>query len=488
VKKTFSLILALVVLPILACSPSATVLEEKSARPNIVLILADDMGLGDLGVYNPESRTSTPNLDRLASEGLICTDVHTPSAVCTPTRYGLLTGRYAWRTRLKSGVLWGYDPHLIDPGRRTLASMLKSAGYNTAGIGKWHLGLGEAEKTDYSLPLVPGPSTAGFDYYFGIPASLDMDPYLYIENDHAVEFPSEQVEASVHRRQGGGGFWRAGPIAPGFRHQEVLETITGKAVETIRNLASREEPFFLYLPLTAPHTPWLPSDRFRNRSGAGYYGDFCIQVDDCVGRVLRALEEAAGDQETLVIFTSDNGSHWPVSDIEKFGHKANLDFRGQKADIWDGGHRVPFIARWRGHITPGGRSDEILCLTDVYSTLASLTGQELAPGEAEDSFSFLEVLEGKVAGAPVRETVVHHSMDGVFAIRKGEWKLIQGLGSGGFTDPSSVEPVEGGPAGQLYNLRDDPSETANLWLEEPEIVEELTGILEGIKSGEASRK
>ena len=478
-KKIFFIIL----LSSMLCScTSQEAVQEEEGLPNIVLIMADDMGMGDLGAYNPESKTATPNLDKLASEGAMFTDVHTPSAVCTPTRYGLLTGRYAWRSRLKSGVLWGYSPYLIEPGRSTLASMLKKSGYTTSGVGKWHLGLGDAEKTDYTQPLVPGPSTAGFDYYFGIPASLDMDPYLYIENDRAVEFPSQQVEGSEHRRQDGGGFWRAGGIAPGFRHDEVLQTITDKAVERLEVMASGEAPFFLYMPLSAPHTPWLPTDEFKDKSSAGYYGDFCMQVDDCVGQVLEALKETAGDEETLVIFTSDNGSHWPVSDIEKYGHKANLDFRGQKADIWDGGHRVPFLARWQGKITPGREVNEMLCLTDIYSTLASLTGREITGSEAEDSHSFLPVLKGEELGSPVRESIVHHSVDGMFAIRKGDWKLIEGLGSGGFTQPKKIEPVAGGPEGQLYNLKDDPSECNNLWLEKPELVEELKAALEEIRN------
>lgn len=478
-------ILSLLFLTLVTLSCSMTDNQEvREARPlpNILLIMADDMGIGDLGAYNSQSRTATPNLDRLASEGAIFTDVHTPSAVCTPTRYGLLTGRYAWRTRLKNGVLWGYSPHLIDPERSTLASMLKNAGYNTAGIGKWHLGLGDAERTDYAKPLIPGPSTAGFDYYFGIPASLDMDPYLYIENDHSVAFPSEQVEGSAHRRQDGGGFWRAGGMAPGFRHDEVLQTITEKAMDRLRKMAADEKPFFLYFPLTAPHTPWLPSEEFRGKSSAGYYGDFCMQVDYSVGQILKTLEEAAGDQETLVIFTSDNGSHWPVTDIEKYGHKANLDYRGQKADIWEGGHRVPFLVRWQGRIAPGRREDEMLCLTDIYATLATLTGQQVSGSEAEDSYSFLPVLQGEEAGSPVRESMVHHSVDGVFAIRKGDWKLIQGLGSGGFTQPASTDPLPGGPEGQLYNLREDPSEAINLWLAKPEIVEELSALLEEIQT------
>src|SRR6266511_1329563 len=317
--------------------------------PNIVFILADDLGSGDLGCYNKDSKIPTPNMDRLAREGVRFTDMHTPSSVCTPTRYGLLTGRYAWRTPLQSGVLWGYSASLIETNRLTLPKFLKKHGYATAGIGKWHLGFQEGNpadkefKVDYAKPLLPGPLTAGFDYFFGIPASLDMEPYLYVENDRAVEQPTEQVEASKPQRQGGTGFWRSGPIAPGFRHAAVLPVIAKKAIAYLERQpkASPNKPFFLYFALTAPHEPWQPTGEFRGRSGAGDYGDFVAQVDWTIGQTLRTLDRLGLADNTLVIVTSDNGAHWTASDIKKYGHRANGHYRGQKSDIWEAGHRVP---------------------------------------------------------------------------------------------------------------------------------------------------
>lgn len=449
----------------------------QSPLPNIVLILADDLGYGDPGCYNPESKIPTPHLDRLAAEGILFTDAHTPSAVCTPTRYALLTGRYAWRTRLKEGVLWGYSTALLEPDRLTLASLLKKRGYDTAGIGKWHLGLGSGEKTDYSQPFRPAPTDYGFDSFFGIPASLDMDPYLYIENDRPVEMPTKTIQASEHRRKGGGGFWREGKIAPSFRHEEVLDRITGRAVEFIRGRAGHDRPFFLYFALTAPHTPWLPSEEFRGRSGAGYYGDFAAQVDACVGQVLDALDRAGLTENTLVFFTSDNGAHWLPEDIEHFGHRANFRLRGQKADIWEGGHRVPFLARWPGRIPAGSRSPVTICLADLMATFAALVGEALPEDAGEDSYNLLPALLGQ-STAPLREATVHHSMDGMFAIRRGPWKLIEGLGSGGFSSPRREEASPGGPAGQLYHLDEDPGEEHNRYLEHPELVAELAALLE----------
>jgi arylsulfatase A-like enzyme len=366
--------------------------------------------------------------------------------------------------------------------------MLQENGYSTAGIGKWHLGLGQAEKVDYGQELTPNPQSFGFDYYFGIPASLDMEPYLYFENGRAVAEPTEHVEKSLHRRENGGGFWREGPIAPGFRHEDVLPVITDKAVEFLQDAARHpEKPFFLYWALTAPHTPWLPSTEFQGISDAGYYGDFCAQVDWSVGRLLTELDNLGFSENTIVIFTSDNGSHWPVEDIEKFKHKANLDFRGQKADIWEGGHRVPFIARWPGMIQAGSESSQTTCHTDLFATISSIIGRELKPGEGEDSFDLLPVLLNPESGKSLREATVHHSNLGVFAIRKGDWKLIQGRGSGGFTQPQTVEPQEGEPIGQLYDLSADPSEARNLYLQNPEKVEELSVLLERYMEQGASR-
>jgi arylsulfatase A-like enzyme len=468
-----------------AAAPASSA-EPARRPPNIVFILADDLGYGDLHCYNKDSKIPTPNLDRLAAQSMRFTDAHTPSAVCTPTRYGILTGRYCWRSSLKRGVLNGYSPLLIEPKRLTVASLLKQHGYVTAGLGKWHLGLGDAAKTDFSKPLRPGPCSVGFDTFFGIPASLDMPPYVYIDNDGVREAPSETIKDSAMRRNGGGGFWRGGAIAPHFKHVEVLPTVTEKAIGFVRK-QSADKPFFLYLALTAPHTPWMPTAEFRDKSKAGYYGDFVAQVDGSVGRVLKALDAAKLSENTLVIFTSDNGAHWLPEDIEKWGHRANDGLRGMKADIWDSGHRVPFLVRWPGRVAPGSTSKELICLTDVLATLAAVVGAKLPEDAGEDSYSILPVLRGDKLDKPIREAIVHHSGDGTFGIRQGPWKLALALGSHGFSAPRDIKPKPGEAKGQLYNLDDDPREQKNLWLAKPEIVARLTALLDKYKREGRSR-
>lgn len=454
------------------------------ALPNIIYVLADDLGWGDLECYNQQSAVPTPNANHFAGQGMRFTDMHSPSAVCTPTRYGILTGRYCWRSSLKKGVLGGYSPNLIEDGRLTVPGLLKQRGYYTAGIGKWHLGLGAGEKTDYDQPLRPGPADHGFDYYFGIPASLDMAPYLYFENDHAVQKPTSKTDGKNAPR---GVFWRPGPAAPDFQFEEVLPTLAGKAVSLIRDRAAkRSQPFFLYLALTAPHTPWLPKAQYQGKSKAGIYGDFVAQVDDTLGQVLKAVDDAKLSENTLVIFTSDNGADWKPEDKEKFAHRANANWRGEKADIWDAGHRIPFIARWPGKIKPGTTSDELGCLTDLMGTLAPIVNYALPKDAGEDSYNLLPALLGQ-KGKPIREAIVHHSNQGMFSIRQGEWKLELGLGSGGFSKPQTVEPVPGGPKGQLYNLAKDPTEADNLYLKYPEIVARLTALLDKYKQQGFSR-
>ncbi|MBI3471882.1 MAG: arylsulfatase [Candidatus Solibacter usitatus] len=451
--------------------------------PNIVYILADDLGWGDLGCYNPESAVPTPHANRLAARGIRFTDMHSPSAVCTPTRYGILTGRYCWRSRLKSGVLAGYSPNLIESGRLTVPAMLKLAGYYTAGVGKWHLGLGNRERTDYDQPLRPGPVDHGFDSYYGIPASLDMDPYLYFENDRVVEKPTSNTAGQNSPR---GVFWRPGAIAPHFDIPEVLPALGGKAVSMIRERSRRpESPFFLYLALTAPHTPWVPKPPYLGRSKAGLYGDFVAQVDDTLGRVLQALDDNKLADNTLVVFTSDNGADWKVEDKARYAHRANANWRGEKADIWDGGHRIPFLARWPGRIKPG-TTNELGCLTDLMATLAGIVDYKLPKNAGEDSYDLLPALLGK-KGKPIRDAVVHHSSLGMFSIRRGEWKLELGLGSGGFSPPRHLDPAPGGPQGQLYNLAKDPAETDNVWLKYPDVVAQLTALLDRYKQQGYSR-
>ncbi len=449
--------------------------QSSPGHPNIVYILCDDLGWGDLQCYNSQSAIPTPNADRLAREGMRFLDMHSTSAVCTPSRYSILTGRYCWRTRLKKGVLNGDSPNLIEPGRLTVPAMLKSAGYHTAGFGKWHLGLRNDASTDFTKPLHPGPLDHGFDHYFGIPASLDMAPYVYIEDDHVVE---QATSKTAGRNEPRGVFWREGAMAPSFNFDQVLPTITGKAIDYIHDRKRHPgQPFFLYLPFTGPHTPWLPLREYHNRSKAGIYGDFVSEIDDMLGRVLKALDDTGHAQNTLLSFTSDNGADWKIEDAARYAHRANADWRGEKADIWEGGHRIPFIARWPGHIRAGAVSKELGSLGDLMATTAALLNKPLPHDAAEDSFNLLPVLLEKNE-KPVREDIILHSIDGIFSLRVGNWKLEEGLGSGGFSAPRIVEPGEGGPKGQLYDLDADPAEQHNLYQVRPDVVDRLSSQLE----------
>ncbi len=447
---------------------------HAAKHPNIVYILADDMGYGDPRCYNPDSQVPTPNIDRLAKQGRRFTDCHSPSAVCTPTRYGILTGRYCWRTQLDYGVLWGRSPLLIEPERETVPKLLKRNGYHTACIGKWHLGLGDDKETDYTKPLTPGPNDCGFDYFFGIPASLDMAPYCYVENDHPTEPLTGHTPGSKHNE---GGFWREGEMSPSFEFDQVLPTLTAKAETHIHERAGEETPFFLYLPLTAPHTPWLPIDPFRGTTEAGDYGDFAAQVDATVGRVLDAIEAAGIVDDTLVIFASDNGADARL--IPKpFTHTPNAPLRGQKADVLEGGHRIPFVARWNGHIEAGTTSDALMCLSDLYATCAAIVGDDPPEDAGPDSFSQLAALTGATDSRPTRFIAIHHSVMGVFALRQGNWKYIDALGHGGFGwNPTKFKPEPGGPTGQLYNLAEDPTEENNLFDQMPDRVAECQALL-----------
>jgi arylsulfatase A len=473
-----------IVLFVIACLIIGACTPAGDSPPSIVLILADDLGFGDLGSYNPDSRIPTPNLDRLAAEGIRFTDAHSPSSVCTPTRYGIITGQYGWRTRLKRGVLHGYSPNLIDTSRTTVASLLQDNGYTTAVIGKWHLGLGDSEPVDYGRPLSPGPRDHGFDYFFGIPASLDMTPYVYVENEYVLALPTDSIGPGSESYESGGPFWRGGPIAPGFQHIDVHPRLTEKAVEFIES--STGKPFFLYLPLASPHTPWLPTAAFSGVSQAGDYGDFTAMVDATVGEVMAALERIGQSERTLIIFTSDNGSYWPAGFIEQYEHRSNGNWRGMKADIWESGHRVPFVARWPDVIPAGRTTDHLLSLTDLMATFAAAAGITLPENGAEDSINMLPALRGDEG--TIRTSIIHHSVNGVFAIREGPWKLIEGLGSGGFTTPSTEPATPNGPIGQLYNLVDDPGETRNRYLEEPDVVARLTALLDTQRSAGRTRQ
>lgn len=457
----------------------------RSARPNVVLILADDMGWGDIGAYNRYSAIPTPNLDRLASQSMRFIDMHSSSSVCTPSRYSVLTGRYPWRSRLDKGVLGGDSPSLIEPGRLTLPGMLKKAGYYTAGVGKWHLGLGDAPTVDWTKPFHPAPTDLGFDYFLGIPASLDMTPYLYFENDRAVAAPTAHTPGGPGK-DASGAFWREGPMMPGFDFEQVLPTFTRKAIEVIDRQAGQDEPFFLYFPMPAPHTPWLPLPEYRGKSRAGAYGDYVVETDAMVGKVIAALEDKGALDDTILIFASDNGAYWKERDIDQYPHRANAEWRGMKADIWEAGHRIPCMVRWPGHVAPGSVSNEIGSLTDFMATIAAALSLSLPNEAAEDSFNLLPALEQRNR-APIRETIIDESNDGMMSIREGSWKLELGLGSGGFTAPRRIDPAPHGVQGQLYDLSVDPGEQHNLWDQHPDIVERLTRLLDEARSAGRTR-
>jgi len=437
-------------------------------RPNIVVILADDLGYGDVSAYNPASKAPTPNIDTLARDGIRFTDAHAPAAVCVPTRYGLMTGRYPMRTELP----WRTDA-LIDEGRTTLASLLGEAGYSTHMVGKWHLGFEGGHEGPTFTELRGGPVDRGFDTFFGLASSLDQPPYYFIRNRDAVAPPSRDVAASDSegwsRIQGA--FWREGKIAEGYTHEGVLPTLIGEAESVIKRHDGAENPLFLYLALTAPHTPWVPEEGFRGEGAAGLYGEFLTQVDHSVGRVLKALDQAGMRDDTLVIFTSDNGPVWYKADTNRLGHDSTGGLRGMKGDSYEAGHRMPFLVRWPGKAPAGTTRDDTICFTDLLATFAALTETKLPRDAGEDSFNILPSFKGDTEKFPLRPATVYKSGE---VIRLGDWKLMTHLGSGGFSEPRRAEPEKNGPTGQLYNLSDDPAESKNLWKFRPDVVSRLT--------------
>lgn len=473
-------------------------------KPNIIVILADDLGYGDPEIYNEASKIPTPNINALANSGIKFTDAHSPSAVCTPTRYGLLTGHYAWRTALKNGVLLYWDKPLINPNRTTLASMLKESGYQTVAIGKWHLGWLWADAAgnyvNDTLPIMPhdgkirqalagkidfkqkidgGPTTLGFDYYFGDDVP-NYAPYTYFENDQLLQLPDMEKPDNF--------FGNPGPMARNWDLRAVMPTITTKAKDYISNQTNSDKPFFLYFALTAPHTPIAPASGFQGKTKIGPYGDFVHQVDFTVGQIVKSLKETGQLENTLIIFTSDNGSPHRngsnmaglVGSIKEHGHDPSKPYRGTKADIYEGGHRVPFIVSWPGTIEKNLENDDLIGLNDIPATIAGLTGDISANSKFEDSRDFSEVLLGK-SQRPIRQDLIHHSAYGVFAIRSGAWKLIMGHGSGGWSK-TATPTGEKLPSVQLYKLDEDPHEENNLQAEYPEIVREMSIKLEEYKS------
>ena len=437
---------------------------HAAERPNIVFLICDDLGYGDVHCLAPEtSKIPTPGADQLAAEGMVFTDAHSGSSVCTPTRYGIMTGRYSWRSRLQKGVVTGFAPSLIDVDRTTVAGFLKQAGYHTAAIGKWHLdfqyvdplsGQPYSPKQHKTPPLgakIPdGPIHRGFDYYHGFHHARNME--AVIENDEVIA------------------------------HDDVinmLPRLTGKAVEYINSRVGKPEPFFLYLPLGSPHTPIVPTPQWQGKSGLGDYGDFVMQTDAVMVELSKALERNGMTDDTLVIFTSDNGCS-KAAGIDKLaaqGHLVSAHLRGSKADIWDGGHRIPFIVRWPGHVTPATTCEQLICLVDFFATAAAIIDRPPPSGTCEDSVSFLPALRGE----PIKSTrkgVIHHSISGHFAYRQGKWKLALARGSGGWTSPKENEVPADSPQGQLYDTQADPGESTNLFQSRPEIVARLLRSLE----------
>ena len=460
--------------------------------PNIIFILADDMGYGDVSAFNEHSGITTRNLDEMADNGVSFTDAHSCSSVSTPPRYGIITGRYNWRSSLKSGVLYGYSRPIIPTTRSTMASMLKQNGYTTACIGKWHLGWNWGTKTghekpnanalaeedvDYSKPITNGPADLGFDYFYGFCGSLDMAPYVYVENSQPTTTQIQTIAKS-----GGSAMWRAGAIGSDFSHQECLPNLTRRAVDYVNQHAQNKQPFFLYLPLPAPHTPILPDERFKGKTGLGDYGDFVLMVDDVVGQIRKALKDNNISENTILIFTTDNGCS-PAGGIDKMaqkGHRANYIWRGMKADLFDGGHRVPTIVEWPKRAGKG-KCNQTVCLNDFYATFAALNQYQIKENEAEDSYNILPLIENPGYPQTIREAVVHHSIRGEFAIRKGEWKLLCSPSSGGWSYPKpnvDKEVIATLPPIQLYNMKQDPGEKNNVYQEHPEVVQELKQLLQ----------
>jgi arylsulfatase A len=439
------------------CSSGFSIQAQKRQNPpNIIFILVDDMGYGDAKSFNSESKISTPNIDKLAASGMMFTDAHASASSCIPSRYGLLTGTYPFRAKHFN---WRTEP-LIDENRTTIASLLQKSGYHTGMVGKWHLGF---DYSDYSN-LTGGPVDRGFDYYYGISRSLDQKDYYYIEDQHAVEPPTEDIAASEGYGKNGwqGAFWRAGKAAKNFKHEEVLNTFTQKSIDFIEEAADDSNPFFLYLALASPHTPWLPSQQFQGTSEIGDWGDWVAENDHSIGKVLQAVYDMGLRENTLIIFTSDNGPVWWPVDIEKYGHRSTSIYRGMKFDAYEGGHRMPFIASWPGVIEQGSQSDRIVSNTDMLATFADLLGEQLPEDAGEDSYSIADTFYKKEATNPIREVIVGRPDNTDLYIRKGDWKLIG-------TD-------------QLYNLDKDPSEKTNVYNDNKDIATELLSLLEKYKT------
>ena len=460
---------------------------QDKKLPNIVFILADDLGYGDLSYLNEKGKIKTPNLDRMAENGVVFNDAHSSSAVSTPSRYGILTGRYNWRSTLKNGVLGWYDKPLIAGDRTTMASMLRNQGYHTACIGKWHLGMNfptkdgekpvdtpDAYNLDFSKEITGGPCDVGFEYFFGVDAP-NYPPYCFIETRHTMGMPDFYYPLSKEMDS------RPGRGLANWKMEEILPALEEKAVTYITQAASNEDPFFLYIPLTSPHTPIVPTDEFADQSKLNKYADFVMQSDAVVGNIMKALADNNIADNTIIVFTSDNGCS-PQADFKLLaekGHNPSYIFRGMKSDLFEGGHHIPCIVSWPSEINHH-RVDQTISLIDFMATFACITGYELSDDEAEDSYNILPLLIQADYKPKIREATVYHSIRGDFTICKGDWKLLLSPSSGGWSFPkpgNDDELIKTLPSIQLYNMKDDPAETNNVYAEYPEIVNELKALM-----------
>ena len=471
-------------LTILALLSLAVSLQAaESDRPNVIVILADDMGIDSVSAMNARMGLSTPAIDQLMNESMSFTDAHSTSAVCTPTRYSVLTGRYNWRSRLKRGIVGKWERPLIDPSRLTLPEMFREYGYDTACIGKWHLGWhwpaeggGTTEKLaeiDFTGAVTGGPNDHGFDYYFGDDVP-NWPPYVWHENERLLGQITAQMKAGVMVGVS------AGPAVNDWDFRAVLAEYSKRCSHYLRERAEQKRPFFLYVPLPSPHTPIAPHEDFRGTSKISEYADFLIQTDTTIGTLMSELKDSEQADNTVVIFTCDNGTS-PKADFPRLdaaGVRLNEHWRGWKADAYEGGHRVPFAVRWPGRIEPGSQCEQTITLADVMATCADVLGHDLPAEAAEDSVSLLPTLQGQQTSEPLHDVVVHHSVSGHFAVRSGKWKLLFCRGSGGWSPPREAEAEKQNlPPVQLYNLHDDPKETVNLQADHPEVVKQLTAEL-----------
>lgn len=452
----------------------------EAEQPNVIVILADDMGIDSVSAFNETMGLETPAIDQLTREGMSFTDAHSTSSVCSPTRYSVLTGRYNWRSRLKRGIVGKWERPLFEDDRLTLPEMFREHGYATACIGKWHLGwdwpkkgggtTNQLQEIDFASPVKGGPCDHGFDQYFGDDVP-NWPPYAWRENDRVLG------EITTTMKKGAMVGVSEGPSVANWDFRDVLTEYTDRWSRYIRERANQDEPFFLYAPMPSPHTPIAPDEPFRGRSNVSEYADFLIQTDHAVGEILRALKDSNQEASTVVIFTCDNGTSDKArfDELDAAGIHLNVNWRGWKADAYEGGHRVPFVVRWPGQIQPGSQCVEAITLADIMATCAEIVGHELPVDAGEDSVSLMPTLLGEAVDGPLHDIVVHHSVSGHFAVRKGPWKLLLCRGSGGWSPPREAVAVRNDlPSVQLFNLERDPKETTNLQEAYPEKVRELT--------------